>query len=506
LAERPLSAADLRGDDRVGGGESPAAAINAILRTIARHRLVFGAVILLCLLATALLLSRREPSYEATATILVSAVPAADESLVGVPLIRASELDPQRAAATAAPLLGSPRAARAVAADLDSDDPDAVTAAVTIAAVPNSSLVEVTAEANSADGAAALANAYAGAALRVRDETLTPQVREAIADTKRQLGLLADPAGGEALTLEARLAALGSILHRGDPTLAIARPASAGVSQGTPAKQVLIVALLVGIVLAALTVVMIELLTARPIDTETELIRVYPLPILARAPAGERRPGAELQRPFNEARPGVREGFRILRSQLDLRVAPSVPGRGSTVLLVSAERGDGRAACSLNLARAFCSAGNLAAVVELDVRDPKMATMLGVDPPGDVSALLAGTPAESVAFPLDDSGDLRLLAAPPAVDLVTHEAITTGSAGIVDAARTLADWIVVDAPPVAEAAADVAAVLDEADHIVVVVRLGSTRPEGLGLIRELFEQRGRRPDGYLVLSGVSAGG
>jgi Mrp family chromosome partitioning ATPase len=504
LTERLLSPADALGDESIGAGESPAAAINSILRTIARHRLVFGSVILLCVLATALLLSRREPSYEASTAILVSAVPSANETLVGVPLIRASELDPQRAAATAAPLLGSPEAAQAVAAELDIPDPDAVTAAVTIAPRLNSSLVEVTAEASSAAGATELADAYAKAALRIRNETLIPQVRDAIADTKRQLALLADPVGGEAATLEARLAALRSIIYRGDPTLAVARPASAGASRDAPAKQVLIVALFVGIVLAALTVVMIELLTARPIDTELELTRLYPLPVLARAPATGRRPTAELQRSFNEARPGVREGFRILRSQLDLRVAPPGPNGGSTVLLVSAERGDGRAVCSLNLARAFCSAGNVAVVVELDVRDPKMATMLEVDPPSDVSALLAGRSAASIAFPLEGSGHLRLLAAPPAVDLATHEAISTGSAGIVDAARTLADWTVVDAPPVAEAAADVAAVLDAADHVVVVVRLGSTRPEGLGLVRELFEQRGRRPDGYLVLSGASA--
>jgi len=488
--------------ERPGSEQSPAAAINSILRTVGQHRLVFVAVILLCVLATAALLGRRAPSYEATAEILVSAVPAEDESFVGLPLIRASALDPQRAAATAAPLLGSPAAARIAAAELDVDDPDAVTADVTIAAVPNSSLVEVTAVAESAEGAAALADAYARAALRVRDNFVIPQARQAIADTTRQLALLADPDGVEANVLKARLANLQAIVQRGDPTLVLARGARPGVSQNSPAKQVLFVSLMVGIVLAGLTVVMIELLTVRPIYGEAELTQLYPLPVLARVSGLGRRSGTDMRQPFGGAPPEVREGFRTLRGQLDLRAADAAGKHAGTVLVISLERGDGRAICSLNLAWAFASVGRVATVVELDVRNPRMAAMLGIDPPGDVSSLLTEAPPQSVAVPFDERGHAQLVAAPAAVDSAAREAIVGGSTAIVEEARRLGDWVVVDAPPIAEAATDALAALDAADHVVVVVRMGSTRPEGLGLLRELLEQRGRRPDGYLVLSGA----
>jgi Mrp family chromosome partitioning ATPase/capsular polysaccharide biosynthesis protein len=485
---------------------SPAAALKSFLRAIARHPIVFASVIVLCLLGAGAMLSRRAPSFQASAEILVSPVPATDESFAGLPLIRASELAPQRAAATAAPLLESPAAASLAAARLHTS-PAAVSSAVAVSAVPGTNLVEVSAKGESAGGAAALANAYAEAALRVRDRFLAPQVRRAILETSRQIASLSEPNGADSSTLKARLADLRTIAHRGDPTLALAHPAPPGTDQNTPTKDALFLALMVGILLASLTAVMIDLLAARPIDSESELSQMYPLPVLARAREARRAADADLRRPLSDAPSTIREGFRTLRGQLELRArdgstSTSARARGSTVLMVSPERDDGRAGCSLNLARAFSSVSETATVVELDVRNPRMAELLGVDPPTDISSLLSGAPVDSVAARLHD-GAIGLIAAPPAVDAATREEITARSVEIVDEARRLGDWVVIDAPPITEAAADAIAALSAADYVVVVIRLRSTRPEALGLLRELFEQRGREPDGYLVLSGSS---
>jgi Mrp family chromosome partitioning ATPase len=505
VAARPVSTEIDRSWELAGIPDaSPAAALKSFLRAIARHPIVFVSVIALCLLGAAGLLSRRAPSFQAGAEILVSPVPASDESFVGLPLIRASELQPQRAAATAAPLLDSPAAASLAAGALHIS-PGAVSSAVSVTALPGSSLVEVSAKGASAGSAAALANAYAEAALRIRGRFLAPQVRNAIANTNAQLTLLSDPNGLEASALKARLADLRSIVHRGDPTLALAHRAPPGTDENTPAKDVLLLALMIGILLASLTVVMIDLLAARPIDSEAELSQLYPLPVLARAQEVRRGGDLDFRRPLNEAPARLREGFRALRGQLDLRAREglSKKKRGSTVLMVSPERNDARSGCSLNLARAFSSAHEAATVVELDVRNPKMAAMLSLDPPRDISSLLSGVPVESVIASLNGAGGIGLIAAPPAIDLAMHEEITARSAEIVEEARRLGNWVVIDAPPITEAAADAIAALGAADFVVVVVRLRSTRPEELGLLRELFEQRGREPDGYLVLSGDS---
>jgi len=95
-----------------------------------------------------------------------------------------------------------------------------------------------------------------------------------------------------------------------------------------------------------------------------------------------------------------------------------------------------------------------------------------------------------------------LIAAPPAIDLATLEQVIARSAEIVDDSRRLSDWIVVDAPPISEAA-DALIAASSADHIVIVARLGSTTPGALVSLRELFEQAGRAPDGFLVVSATT---
>jgi Mrp family chromosome partitioning ATPase/capsular polysaccharide biosynthesis protein len=479
-------------------GEMPAAALGAYLRGMLRHRLLFAAIVLTCLLSAAAWLSRGNPSYEARASILVSAIPAADQTLVGLPLIRGGDLEPERATQTAASLIGTPDSAEAGAQILGSPAALPALQAVTVTPRPNTSIVDVTASAGSAEEAANIANAYARGALRARKAALEPEVEALIAQTEADLATV-PPNGSTAETLRAKLANLRSVAARGDPTLSIAAAAKPGELQGRSTRTVLILALIAGLTLAGLTIVLIELLSPRPIEDENELSVAYPLPVLSRVRLADF--GDDLTRPLTEAPEGLREGFRALRSQLELRATNRTRenGGGGVVLLVSPGASEGHASCSLNLARAFVSVRESVTVIELDLRNPRMAGMLGMDPRYDVAELLRGQPVERVADRLDGEG-LRLVAAPAAIDLETREKVISRSAEIVDASRRLSDWIVVDVAPMSEAA-DALIAAPSADHIVVVVRLGATNAAALGFMRELFEQTGRVPDGYLVVSG-----
>ncbi len=495
-------------DERFREGDdadvSPVVALNAFLAAIARHRLVFAAVVASCLLGGVMWLAHRTPTYRSTAAILVSPIPEGDESLFGLPLIRASALDAQRPAETATSLLQSPAAAGLAAARLHGGSPGSVSSSVEVSVIAGSSLVQVAAEADSPEEAAAIANAYAGAALRVKDRRLAPEVEAEIQSAEGQLSRVADPNGREANALEERLADLRSISRTGDPTLSLGRSASPGAPQDLPALQVVLIALVAGLLLASLTVVMIELLTARPVRIEAELERLYPLPVLARAP---RVPRSMLATATDGVRE-VPEGYRALRDQLELRAADGRargPGAGSAVLMVSPGRDDRSAGGALTLARAFAAVHATVALVELDVRNPRLAAALGVDPAADLSALLDGGPVESAATPFD-SGDSWLFPAPPATDFETREAIFSRTGEILGEVGRMRDWTVVDVPSGAEAPADVIAALDATDRVVVVVQLGSTRPEQLSALRDLFEQRGRTPDGYLVVSDDRARG
>jgi Mrp family chromosome partitioning ATPase len=483
--------------------EVPAAALASYLRALLRHRFLFAAVTLACVAGAALWLAQRSSDYHAHASILVSPIPATDETLVGLPLVRSSDLEPARATETAASLIEAPASARAAARMLGSTDTAAITGSVSVKAKPDTRIVEVTASGGSPAQAAALANSYARGTLRARKERLVPEAERAIGETERELATT--PSGDTADALHARLASLRLVAQRGDPTLSLAAAANPGVLGGPPAAIVLLLALGAGLVLACLTITLVELLAPRPIEEESELSVVYPLPVLARVTLAGMND--DLRRPLAEAPQALREGFRALRAQIELRAADrpqAGDGGGSVVLLISPGPSDGSASCSLNLARAFVSVQESVTLLELDLRNPRMAGMLGADPHHDIGMLVSGMSLERVAYRLDGVNGLRLVSAPPAIDVTTLEQVVARSGEIVDASRQLSNWIVVDAPPISEAA-DALITAGSVDHIVVVVQLGSTSPGALAYLRELFEQTARVPDGYLVVTGPAGG-
>jgi capsular polysaccharide biosynthesis protein/Mrp family chromosome partitioning ATPase len=489
---------------------SPAVALNTLLRIVGRHLLVFVCVAVVCVLAALGYLAHRSTTYSATAQILVTPIPATDTSYIGLPLIRAAELEPQRGSATAAPLHASAAADEATAETTGLTTAE-VTAAVNIAAVSGSNLVAVTATGSSAAEATEIADAYARAAIKVRREFLKPQVRKAIADTERQRELLTDQVGAEANALGTRIGNLRTILKQGDPTLAFARPAPEGTAEGASSKVIILVAIFAGLVLGGLTTVMMELVAVRPLASEEDLSDIWPLPILARVPGGGRRRGeAKRRRWAREGAPiPVREAFRALRSQLVVRERERIgevggSGPAATVMLVSPEESESRTLASLELARSFAAAGEEATVVELDMNRPLLASLLDLSPRGDLSSLLRAEPAGEAVTALPGESRVGLIAAPAETDRETYEALSVNSGRLVEIARSTASWLVVDAPPVAEATADAVTVVGAAEHLVVVVVLGSTRPEALALLRETLAQQGRGADGYVVLSGTPA--
>jgi Mrp family chromosome partitioning ATPase/capsular polysaccharide biosynthesis protein len=481
--------------------EVPAAAFGVYLRALLRRRYLFAAIVLVCVISAAAWKSRGNPVYEAQASMLVSPIAATDESLIGLPLVRGGDLEPERATQTAASLVRSPESAVEAAEIIGSDAALPALNAVSVEPRPNTSIIDITASAGSPEEAADLANAYAEGALRARRKALQPEVSALVAQTEEDLANV-PPNGATAEHLRARLADLRTV--QGDPTLSIAASANPGELQGRSTRTVLVLAFIAGLVLAGLTIILIELLAPRPIEEESELSAAYPLPVLSRVPLADF--GDDIKRPLAEAPPGLREGFRALRSQIELRARDRARGNGGggVVLFVSPGAAEGHASCSLNLARAFVSVHESVTLLELDLRNPRMAGMLGTDPRYDVAELLEGLPVERVADRLDGATGMRLVAAPPGIDLDTHERVISRAQEIVDASRRLSDWIVVDVAPISEAA-DAVIAAPFADHIIVVVRLGSTNAAALNFMRELFEQTGQVPDGYLVVSGGSAG-
>lgn len=208
------------------------------------------------------------------------------------------------------------------------------------------------------------------------------------------------------------------------------------------------------------------------------------------------------------------EAFRALRSSLML--LPSQPvGAGTTtaavtqlssgqaptvILVVSAKPGEGKTTTAVNLAAVLAESGKRVLVLDCDFRGPRTHQMLDVPwGPGlsdlwDVGTHELLTLSRPTAVP-----NVRLVTAGTALD--RPPALPAKLGELVQEARSLADVVVIDAPPMLTANESID-LMPYVDSVVVVVRSGRTTREQAHRSVELL-RRMRVPVAGLVLNATS---
>jgi len=471
-------------------------ALAAYLRAIRAHPVVVVAITLATIGASALFLAARSSTYEATAELLVSPLPQDDQTFRGLPMIRDTG-DPVRTAQTAASLVETREVAQEAADDLGGNrTADSVLAAVEVEPVGESNILGITAEANDADAAAELANAVAASVLAVREREIQAGAVREIAALNTRIEAVAGNDVAEA-ELIARRDQLETVVAAGDPTLAQAQEAVPPIGPiGASGPIIIALAAIAGFVLGSAAAILLEL-GARRVRDEEDAIAVYPLPVLLRVPSlppRKRRgpPGATWYMP-----PEIREPFRTLAVQLDQ------PDGASVLMVTSPTAGDGKTTTVVNLAVSLAAAGNSVVLLDFDLRKPQVASALGLNHGIRMAELLdPGGSLEPHLQTPSHLGELRVLA-PSTTPEETEwiEAMGFKLPELLEEARGLAEFVIVDTAPLGEVG-DALRLVNEVEDILVVVRPGNTYEPQLELLRDLLERAGRRPSGYVMLSGV----
>lgn len=477
------------------------------VRAIRSHLRLCVAIVLVAVFGAAAWMATHTAEYEASTQLLVTPLAETDTSFVGLPMIRSQGSDPQRAVTTAAALSQSSEIVALTSEELNGElSPAEIELAVGISAIEDENIVEVTATAADGDGAAALANAYGESVLAARQAELGPLIANAIERTEEELAKLADIEGLRASELKVRLSDLRFVDDGADPTLAVAQPASAPTApEGPPRWLVLAVALVGGVAVAATTAIVIEVLAPGSIDNEEDLLRAYPLPILARVPVPPRR----LTRSGRgrDLAPEAREAFRTLRGQLELhqndsgwdRGGTSTPGRLSGVVLITSPMtGDGKTTAALALGRVTAATGADVVLLETDLRKPDVAARLGVEPDRDLTALLAPKASlQTVATPSPDTEGLSFIAAPRIENMAMIERLGAMVPSLLTQSANDDLCIIVDTAGLGEVS-DALLFLGAADLVVVVVRVQHTTHGALVSLRDSLERAGVRAAGFVV--------
>jgi Mrp family chromosome partitioning ATPase/capsular polysaccharide biosynthesis protein len=487
------------------------------LHTLRERLPLIAAVTLATTIVAALYLAVAEDKYRAEADLLVSPASQNDTALTGLPVIHESS-DPTRDVSTAARLVTSRDVAARVKRKLGLDESvGELQGAVSAEPVAQSNIVSVRAEAESPELAADIANGFATEVVAARSEELRRAIDQQLPRIREQIAAAAER-GQDTQVLSGQLVRLESLRATGDPTLRVETRAQPPASAFAPRPALTLAAgILAGLILGVGGAFAMSALDPR-LRREEQLRELYSLPILARVPRekrartfsfGERRwgfgPRAKLRHalPPAELSPMTLESFRTLRTMLAAQRGSGREGR--SILITGPSPQDGKTTTALNLASSLALADNRVILIEADFRRPTVGEALGIQARAGIGDVLLGNvPLESALVPAPPFDyNLSVLLVDRADDWLAEVLSLPAAETLLEEAKALADYVVLDTPPLTQVI-DAMPLARQVDDVVLVVRLGSSNLAQLARLGDLLDQNAIRPAGFVVVGGASA--
>jgi len=283
--------------------------------------------------------------------------------------------------------------------------------------------------------------------------------------------------------------------------LTLVEPAELPVRPLGPSSLLLaLLAGLAGTVLGCSTAYLLEYMDTS-LKTPEEAVRLLRLPVIGvigeiKSPGrGADKPGSPLVNARTQ--PAVMEALRVLWTNLEFA---SVDKPLRTILVASAGPDEGKTTIAVNLASAMAQAGRKVALIDADLRRPGVHSSLDMPSHPGLSDVFLGRKEAAEVVVLRNDGDLLVIPAgtppPNPTELLSSRRMDE----ILTAVRSLADILVIDAPPFGLADASVLA--SKVDGVIVIVRPGYTLRNGARAMQTQLERAGATVLG-MVLNRVS---
>ena len=180
---------------------------------------------------------------------------------------------------------------------------------------------------------------------------------------------------------------------------------------------------------------------------------------------------------------------------------------GRVVLVTGPSPGDGKTTAAINLASTLAAAGKRVILIEADSRRPSIGRALDMRADVGLASVVTGRRyLVDALLPVggEDSKLRVLLNSPdeaPAADVLSHLSADT----LLLQAQRLADWVIVDSPPLNHVA-ETLALAQAVEDVVLVVRIGKTNLRDLTELAEMLAQQNIMPAGFVVLGGHARAG
>jgi receptor protein-tyrosine kinase len=461
------------------------------LQTIRERWVLVVVATLVCFLVAVLYVAVATKTYRGQADLLIT--PVDPSTLPSLPLLRQSA-DPTRDVTTASQLVTNVDVAARVKDQLHlSESPQDLLKKVAATPVASSNIVAVSAEQNSKAEARDLANAFANQAVAEQTDKLHREIATQFQGLKASL--TAPGAAADAGTLPE----LQALSAGPDPTMRVETLADLPQDPVKPKPALTIIGgIIAGLVLGIVAAFAAQILDPR-LRREEQLRRRYRLPILARIPKEDSRRDRPLG-PRNLSAAAA-EAYRTLRATIS-RAHPAETNEAQVVLVTGPSASEGKSTTAVNLASSLALTGQDVILIEADLRRPSLSSVLDVKPSsgGVVSVLIEHNRLSQALVTSPAYGPhLRILLADQSGSgWVTDLFSIPAADAMIRDARRLADFVIIDSPPLNEVI-DALPLARQADDVLMVARIGKTRLDKLGQLADLLAESGITPIGFAVI-------
>jgi polysaccharide biosynthesis transport protein len=458
-------------------------------------------IIVLCLVLTtfaaAAYTSAQPKQYETAAKLLLQS-DNLSAALAGTGI---GGVDPTRQAATDAQLLASPTVAARVQKQLRQP---LTGASVHTAANGDSNILTVTVRDKRPPRAAKIANAFASQYIVFRRDTTKRRYQRALATIQTRLAQTRKNTPDYAtLTGQAKQLKLLVSLQTGDAQLVQPAPVPSSAVEPKPVRNI-ILGVLIGLLLGLGLAFLRDRLDRR-IKNEDQVRTLLPeVPLVGLVPEPRRGRASRVM---------TAEGYHTLQANLTL-LARERPLK--TILVTSADPGEGKSTVAVNLALAMIEKGQSALVLDADLRRPAISQRVQADVRVGVSRILAGEgtldasvqerrvePSRNGDGPnIALAGDLSLVPAGPQAPNVQLLLNDRSLGALLTASRERTEVAIFDGPPVGSFA-DMLPLAREVDGVLIVVRLYHSRKDQLKRFAAQLENASIKPIGVVVLGAAT---
>jgi polysaccharide biosynthesis transport protein len=449
--------------------------------------------VVLATFAAAAYTSSQDKQYETSAKLLLQS-DNLSSTIAGTPI---GGIDPTRQAATDAQLVGSPTVAARVQQQLRQP---LTGASVRAAANPDSNILTVTVRTTRPKRAAKIANAFAAQYIVFRRDTTKQRYQRALGTVQTRLAQTRNGTPDHvSLQAQAKQLKLLVSLQTGDAQLIQPAPVPTAAVEPKPVRNIVlgaILGLLVGLGLAFLR----DRLDRRLKNEEQVRAALPDVPLIGLIPEPRRGRASRVM---------TAEGYHTLQANLVL-LAHDRPLK--TVLVTSADPGEGKSTVAVNLALAMNEKGQNALLFDADLRRPALSQRVKADGRVGVSRILAGDGTIDTSVqerPVEPSrngdgpsialaGPLAIVPAGPKAPNVQLLLNDRSLGALLAASRDRAEVAIFDGPPVGSFA-DMLPLAKEVDGVILVVRLYHSRKDQLKRFAGQLENASIKPVGVVVL-------